>query len=86
MEMQTVKFYQTGTHTIGNRLLAPEDRTVQSDATRTRRKQIAEEQLAHAALQACAPDGGQRGQRLHQRLRRAARLGGDHEAGFGQIE
>ncbi|MDE2160211.1 MAG: pyruvate ferredoxin oxidoreductase [Burkholderiales bacterium] len=31
----TVKFYQTGTFTVGNRLLAPEQRTVQSSTERS---------------------------------------------------
>ena len=31
MEPAAVKFYQTGTFTVGNRLLAPEQRTVQAD-------------------------------------------------------
>ena len=34
MEMQTVKFYQTGTFTVGNRLLAPHERSVQAEAAR----------------------------------------------------
>jgi len=33
--MQPVKFYQTGTFTVGNRLLAPEQRSVQSRADRS---------------------------------------------------
>ncbi len=32
---QTVKFYQTGTFTVGNRLLAPEERSVQANMQRT---------------------------------------------------
>ncbi|HEY6094142.1 MAG TPA: thiamine pyrophosphate-dependent enzyme [Gallionellaceae bacterium] len=35
MSFQPVKFYQTGTFTIGNRLLAPEQRTVQANMQRT---------------------------------------------------
>ena len=35
MEMQTVRFYQTGTFTVGNRLLAPHERSVQAEAQRT---------------------------------------------------
>ena len=34
MEMQTVRFYQTGTFTVGNRLLAPHERSVQAEAQR----------------------------------------------------
>ncbi|CAG0984570.1 pyruvate ferredoxin oxidoreductase beta subunit [Burkholderiales bacterium] len=34
MAMQTVKFYQTGTFTVGNRLLAPHERSVQAEAQR----------------------------------------------------
>lgn len=35
MPLQTVKFYQTGTFTVGNRLLAPEERSVQANMQRT---------------------------------------------------
>jgi pyruvate ferredoxin oxidoreductase beta subunit len=35
MTMQPVRFYQTGTHTVGNRLLAPEQRSVQSRLDRS---------------------------------------------------
>ncbi len=35
MPFQPVKFYQTGTFTVGNRLLAPEERTVQANMQRT---------------------------------------------------
>jgi pyruvate ferredoxin oxidoreductase beta subunit len=35
MSTQPVKFYQTGTHTVGNRLLAPEQRSVQSRIDRS---------------------------------------------------
>ena len=31
---QPVKFYQTGTFTVGNRLLSPEQRTVQAQVDR----------------------------------------------------
>ena len=34
MSFQPVKFYQTGTFTIGNRLLAPEERSVQASVSR----------------------------------------------------
>jgi pyruvate ferredoxin oxidoreductase beta subunit len=34
MSFQPVKFYQTGTFTVGNRLLPPEERSVQSQARR----------------------------------------------------
>lgn len=34
MSPQTVKFYQTGTFTVGNRLLAPDQRSVQADICR----------------------------------------------------
>jgi pyruvate ferredoxin oxidoreductase beta subunit len=34
MSFQPVKFYQTGTFTVGNRLLPPEERSVQSQAKR----------------------------------------------------
>ena len=35
MPMQTIKFYQTGSFAVGNRLLDPEQRTVQADMRRT---------------------------------------------------
>jgi len=35
MGFQTVKFYQTGTYTVGNRLLGHDERSVQSDETRS---------------------------------------------------
>ena len=35
MPHQPVKFYQTGTFTVGNRLLPPETRTVQANMRRT---------------------------------------------------
>ena len=35
MAFQPVKFYQTGTFTVGNRLLAPEERSVQANMRRT---------------------------------------------------
>jgi pyruvate ferredoxin oxidoreductase beta subunit len=34
MPMQTIKFYQTGSYAVGNRLLDPEQRAVQADAER----------------------------------------------------
>ena len=34
MEQTVIKFYQTGTFTVGNRLLAPEQRTVQANTQR----------------------------------------------------
>ncbi len=34
-EMQEVKFYQTGTFTVGNRLLAEDERSVQANMRRT---------------------------------------------------
>ncbi|HSC97517.1 MAG TPA: pyruvate ferredoxin oxidoreductase, partial [Casimicrobiaceae bacterium] len=35
METQPVKFYQTGTFTVGNRLLAEDQRSVQANLHRT---------------------------------------------------
>jgi pyruvate ferredoxin oxidoreductase beta subunit len=35
MSLQPVKFYQTGTYTVGNRLLAPDERSVQSSEHRS---------------------------------------------------
>jgi hypothetical protein len=33
MEQQVIKFYQTGTFTVGNRLLAENERSVQANLT-----------------------------------------------------
>lgn len=35
MVMQRIKFYQTGSFVVGNRLLAPDERSVQADMSRT---------------------------------------------------
>jgi hypothetical protein len=37
MEQTVVKFYQTGTFTVGNRLLAPDQRSVQANTSATTR-------------------------------------------------
>jgi len=42
MTVTAIKFYQTGTHTVGNRLLDPSERSVQSDARRTNSLEDAE--------------------------------------------
>jgi pyruvate ferredoxin oxidoreductase beta subunit len=49
MSLQTVKFYQTGTFTVGNRLLAPEERSVQANMQRTNSLNS-----GHRACQGCA--------------------------------
>jgi len=52
---QPIKFYQTGTHTIGNRLLKPEQRTVQSDRARSNSLNC-----GHRACQGCGEALGAR--------------------------
>jgi pyruvate ferredoxin oxidoreductase beta subunit len=53
--LQTVKFYQTGTFTVGNRLLAPEERSVQANMQRTNSLNS-----GHRACQGCGEALGAR--------------------------
>jgi pyruvate ferredoxin oxidoreductase beta subunit len=55
MEMQTVKFYQTGTFTVGNRLLAENERSVQANTERTNSLNS-----GHRACQGCGEALGAR--------------------------
>ena len=55
MPFQPVKYYQTGTFTVGNRLLAPEQRTVQSTLRRTNSLNS-----GHRACQGCGEALGAR--------------------------
>ena len=55
MSLQPVKFYQTGTFTVGNRLLAPEDRSVQANMQRTNSLNS-----GHRACQGCGEALGAR--------------------------
>lgn len=55
MTFQPVKFYQTGTFTVGNRLLAPEERSVQSAMLRTNSLNS-----GHRACQGCGEALGAR--------------------------
>ena len=55
MAFQPVKFYQTGTFTVGNRLLAPEERSVQADMAR-----INSLNSGHRACQGCGEALGAR--------------------------
>ena len=55
MEQATVKFYQTGTFTVGNRLLAPEQRSVQAGPQR--RNSL---NSGHRACQGCGEALGAR--------------------------
>ncbi|MBI1943543.1 MAG: pyruvate ferredoxin oxidoreductase [Betaproteobacteria bacterium] len=55
MDGQSVKFYQTGTFTVGNRLLAPEARSVQSDMRRSNALNS-----GHRACQGCGEALGAR--------------------------
>jgi pyruvate ferredoxin oxidoreductase beta subunit len=55
MGFQPVKFYQTGTFTVGNRLLAPDERSLQ--ATQTRSNSI---NSGHRACQGCGEALGAR--------------------------
>ena len=53
--MQPIKFYQTGTFTVGNRLLAPDERSVQSSVRRTNSLNS-----GHRACQGCGEALGAR--------------------------
>jgi len=55
MAFQPVKFYQTGTFTVGNRLLAPEERSVQANEHRTNSLNS-----GHRACQGCGEALGAR--------------------------
>ena len=55
MEPTVVKFYQTGTFTVGNRLLAPEQRSVQADTQRNNSLNS-----GHRACQGCGEALGAR--------------------------
>ncbi len=55
MSLQPVSFYQTGTFTVGNRLLAPEDRSVQANMQRTNSLNS-----GHRACQGCGEALGAR--------------------------
>jgi pyruvate ferredoxin oxidoreductase beta subunit len=55
MSFQTVKFYQTGTFTVGNRLLAPEERSVQASVSRNNSLNC-----GHRACQGCGEALGAR--------------------------
>ncbi|HTP96474.1 MAG TPA: thiamine pyrophosphate-dependent enzyme [Burkholderiales bacterium] len=55
MPFQPIKYYQTGTHTVGNRLLAPETRSVQADMQRTNSLNS-----GHRACQGCGEALGAR--------------------------
>ena len=55
MEQSLVKFYQTGTFTVGNRLLSPEQRSVQSGAARSNSLNS-----GHRACQGCGEALGAR--------------------------
>jgi len=55
MEEQTIKYYQTGTFTVGNRLLAEDQRTVQADMHRTNSLNS-----GHRACQGCGEALGAR--------------------------
>jgi pyruvate ferredoxin oxidoreductase beta subunit len=55
MEMQSVKFYQTATFTVGNRLLAEDERSVQANMERTNSLNS-----GHRACQGCGEALGAR--------------------------
>ncbi len=55
MTLQIVKFYQTGTFTVGNRLLDPDERTVQANMDRTNSLNS-----GHRACQGCGEALGAR--------------------------
>ena len=55
MSFQPVKFYQTGTFTVGNRLLQPQERSVQANMERTNSLNS-----GHRACQGCGEALGAR--------------------------
>jgi pyruvate ferredoxin oxidoreductase beta subunit len=55
MELQTIRFYQTGTFTVGNRLLAEDERSVQANMERTNSLNS-----GHRACQGCGEALGAR--------------------------
>src|SRR3990172_2073338 len=55
MSFQPIKFYQTGTFTVGNRLLAPDERSVQANMQRTNSLNS-----GHRACQGCGEALGAR--------------------------
>ena len=55
MAFEPIKYYQTGTFTVGNRLLPPELRTVQADVRRTNSLNS-----GHRACQGCGEALGAR--------------------------
>ncbi len=55
MELQTIRFYQTGTFTVGNRLLAADERSVQANMERTNSLNS-----GHRACQGCGEALGAR--------------------------
>lgn len=55
MPVQTIKFYQTGSFAVGNRLLGPDERTVQADMQRTNSLNS-----GHRACQGCGEALGAR--------------------------
>src|ERR1022692_4777927 len=55
MAVQQIKFYQTGSFAVGNRLLDPEQRSVQSDSERTNSLNS-----GHRACQGCGEALGAR--------------------------
>jgi pyruvate ferredoxin oxidoreductase beta subunit len=64
LPVQTIKYYQTGTFTVGNRLLAEDQRSVQADMRRTNSLNS-----GHRACQGC---GEALGAALRDRRRRCA--------------
>ena len=55
MEIQPIKFYQTGTYTVGNRLLGEDQRAVQANMRRTNSLNC-----GHRACQGCGEALGAR--------------------------
>ena len=55
MPLQVIKFYQTGTFTVGNRLLSADDRSVQANTQRTNSLNS-----GHRACQGCGEALGAR--------------------------
>ena len=64
MSFQPVKFYQTGTFTVGNSLLAPEERSVQANMERTNSLNS-----GHRGCQGCGGCGNLGGGRAEEMYR-----------------
>ena len=76
---QPVKFYQTGTFTVGNRLLAENERSVQANMQRTNSLNS-----GHRACQGCGEALGAREEIREGGCQRGQILGRTRGGGFAQ--